>query len=114
MYNVEELLRDKKKFYFVSKELFRVVDTDDSGFISEDEMWVVMCSLADDFGYKRPTLTECQEICEMVDANKTGIIEFPEFRKLILKIFKAVYEARIQQEEEQRRREDMYDKDDYV
>ena len=67
-----------------------------------------------DFGYKRPTLTECQEICEMVDANKTGIIEFPEFRKLILKIFKAVYEARIQQEEEQRRREDMYDKDDYV
>ena len=92
MYNVEELLRDKKKFYFISKELFRVVDTDDSGFISEDEMWVVMCSLADDFGYKRPTLNESQEICEMVDVNKTGIIEFQEFRKLLLKIFKAVYE----------------------
>ena len=57
MYNLEELLQDKKKFFYVSKEVFKVVDTDDSGFISEDEMWIIMCSLADDFGYKRPILS---------------------------------------------------------
>ena len=40
MYNLEELLQDKKKFFYVSKEVFKVVDTDNSGFISEDEMWI--------------------------------------------------------------------------
>lgn len=43
MYNLEELLADKKKFFYVSKEVFKVVDTDNSGFISEDEMWIIMC-----------------------------------------------------------------------
>ena len=27
MYNLEELLADKKKFFYVSKEVFKVVDT---------------------------------------------------------------------------------------
>ena len=94
MYNLEELLQDKKKFFYVSKEVFKVVDTDDSGFISEDEMWIIMCSLADDFGYKRPLLSEVKEVIEMVDLDKSGIVELSEFRKLLWKIFKAVYEAR--------------------
>ena len=67
MYNLEELLADKKKFFYVSKEVFKVVDTDDSGFISEDEMWIIMCSLADDFGYKRPILDEVKEVIEIVN-----------------------------------------------
>ena len=96
MYNLEELLQDKKKFFYVSKEVFKVVDTDDSGFISEDEMWIIMCSLADDFGYKRPILSEVKEVIEMVDLDK------------------AVYEARVKQEEEKRRKEEKFNADDYV
>ena len=82
MYNLEELLADKKKFFYVSKEVFKVVDTDDSGFISEDEMWIIMCSLADDFGYKRPVLDEVKEVIGIVDLDKSGIVELSEFRKL--------------------------------
>ena len=114
MYNLEELLQDKKKFFYVSKEVFKVVDTDDSGFISEDEMWIIMCSLADDFGYKRPILSEVKEVIEMVDLDKSGIVELSEFRKLLWKIFKAVYEARVKQEEEKRRKEEKFNADDYV
>ena len=114
MYNLEELLQDKKKFFYVSKEVFKVVDTDNSGFISEDEMWIIMCSLADDFGYKRPILSEVKEVIEMVYLDKSGIVELSEFLKLLWKIFKAVYEARVKQEEEKRRKEEKFNADDYV
>ena len=103
MYSVEELMKDKKKFYYVAKTVFNVIDTDDSGKISEDELWLVVCSLADDFGYQRPTLHEVTEILELIDSDTSGVIEFPEFRKLLGKIFKAAYEARIQQEEEMKK-----------
>ena len=93
MYNVQELLLDNKKLFLITKQLFQAVDTDGSGLISEDELWAIMCSLADDFGYKRPTLNETLEIMNIVDMNKSGVIEFEEFRKLIKKIFKAVYEG---------------------
>jgi Ca2+-binding EF-hand superfamily protein len=92
MHNVSELLQDSKKLYLVTKELFEAVDTDGSGKISEIELWGVICSLADDFGYKRPSKDETVEIMQIVDIDKSGVIEFPEFRKLIKKIFKAVYE----------------------
>ena len=42
----------------------------------------------------------------MVDLDKSGIVELSEFRKLLWKIFKAVYEARVKQEEEKRRKEE--------
>ena len=103
MYNVEELLRDKKKFYYVAKDVFNVVDSDGSGMISEDELWVVLCSLSDDFGYKRPTLSETQQILDLVDVDKSGLIEFSEFRKLLGKVFKAVFESRAEQEERLRK-----------
>ena len=93
MYNVQELLLDNKKLFLITKQLFQAVDTDGSGLISEDELWAIMCSLADDFGFKRPTLNETLEIMNIVDMNKSGVIEFEEFRKLIKKIFKAVYEG---------------------
>ena len=102
MYSVEELMKDKKKFYYVAKTVFKVIDTDDSGKISEDELWLVVCSLADDFGYQRPTFHEVTEILRLIDSDTSGVIEFPEFRKLLGKIFKA-YEARIQQEEEMKK-----------
>ena len=93
MYNIQELLLDEKKLFLVTKQLFQAVDTDGSGFISEDELWAIICSLADDFGYKRPTLDETLEIMNIFDINKSGVIEFEEFRKLIKKIFKAVHEG---------------------
>ena len=105
MYNVSELLQDNKKLYLVTKQLFQAVDTDDSGKISEDELWVVVCSLADDFGYKRPTLDETMEILEIVDMDKSGVIEFGEFRKLIKKIFKAVHEGYSQYLEDKRKKD---------
>ncbi len=105
MYNVQELLQDNKRLYLVTKQLFQAVDTDDSGKISEDELWVVVCSLADDFGYKRPTLDETLEILDIVDMDKSGVIEFGEFRKLIKKIFKAVYEGYSQFLEDKRKKD---------
>ena len=93
MYNVQELLLDHKKLFLITKQLFQAVDTDDSGVISEGELWAIMCSLADDFGYKRPTFKETLDIMSIVDMNKNGTVEFEEFRKLIKKVFKAVYEG---------------------
>lgn len=102
MYNVNEVLKDQKVFYHVTKQLFEAIDSDGSGYISEDELWIIMCSLADDFDYKRPTLNETHEISEMVDVDKSGLIDLPEFRKLIRKILKAVKEGNEKTKEIQR------------
>lgn len=93
MYNIQELLLDNKKLFLITKQLFQAVDTDGSGMISEDELWAILCSLADDFGYKRPTMDETLDIMRIVDMDRSGVIEFDEFRKLIKKIFKAVQEG---------------------
>ena len=98
MYNVEELLEDKRHFYHVTKDLFRIIDTEDSGIITEQQLLIILKSLADDFGYQRPNIDDTEKICDLLIPDHKGFITLAHFRRIVQKIFKAVYENRVQQE----------------
>ncbi len=90
MYNLYEVLDDKFKLQIVAKKIFDAVDTDGSGKVSEDELHPILCSLAEDFGYERPTVTETEQILVCVDYDRSGFIDLKEFTKLLKKILKAI------------------------
>jgi Ca2+-binding EF-hand superfamily protein len=107
MYNIKEVLGSKKLLHLVSKQIFDAVDSDGSGQISEDELHTILCSLAEDFGFERPSVTETQQILEFVDIDRSGLIEIDEFRRLLKKVLKAVRDN----EEKRKKRQDEEDED---
>lgn len=90
MYNIYEVLDDKLRLQLVAKKIFEAVDTDGSGKISEDELYPILCSLAEDFGFERPVISETEKILILVDYDQSGFIDLKEFTKLLKKILKAV------------------------
>jgi len=66
--NVEELI-----------EAFRVFDVDKNGEISVDELRVVLTTLGE-----KLTPQECQEIIEIADEDRDGVISAREFVKLLM------------------------------
>lgn len=58
---------------------FRVVDADNNGAVSTEELGAVMRSLG-----QNPTATELRELIEEVDIDHSGTIDFAEFKTLML------------------------------
>lgn len=90
MYNIKELLKNKILLDVVSKKMFDAVDEDGSGRISEDELHAILGSLAEDFGFERPTVAETEEILGLVDVDRSGLIDFVEFRRFFKMVLKAI------------------------
>lgn len=90
MYNIMEVLGNRKMLNHVAKQIFEAIDTDGSGRISEDELHTILQSMAEDFGFERPTVDETERILELVDVDRSGFIDIEEFRRLLKKILKAV------------------------
>jgi len=90
MYNIKEILDNRVLLKVVAKQVFDAVDTDGSGRVSEDELHTILCSLAEDFGFERPSLTETGKILEFVDIDRSGLIDLKEFTRLLKKVLKAV------------------------
>ncbi len=90
MYNIKEILNNPLLFEVVTKKIFDAVDEDGSGRISEDELHAILGSLAQDFGLERPTVTETEEILSIVDVDRSGLIDFVEFKKFFKKVLKAI------------------------
>ena len=102
----------------IRRKLFgrRAIEYEEQGFydpkvLSFDSMYLKGSFQSEK--YFEDILDEVKEVIGIVDLNKSGIVELSEFRKLLWKIFKAVYEARIKQEEEKRRKEEKFNSDDY-
>jgi Ca2+-binding EF-hand superfamily protein len=90
MYNIYEVLENDTRLNLVAKKIFDAVDTDGSGKVSEDELHPILCSLSEDFGLERPTVTETEQILVLVDYDRSGVIDLREFTKLLRKVLEAV------------------------
>jgi hypothetical protein len=90
MYNIKELLTNPILLDVVTKKIFDAVDEDGSGRISEDELHAILGSLAEDFGFERPTVAETEEILSLIDVDRSGLIDFTEFKRFFKKVLKAI------------------------
>ena len=90
MYNIKEVLSSPKLLDLVAKQIFDAVDADGSGRISEDELHAILGSLAEDFGFERPTVAETEEILRLIDVDRSGLIDFVEFKRFFKMVLKAI------------------------
>jgi Ca2+-binding EF-hand superfamily protein len=90
MYNIKEVLKNPKLLEIVSKRIFEAVDEDGSARISEDELHTILGSLADNFGFERPTVDDTEKILNLVDLDRSGLIDLGEFTRFLKKVLKAV------------------------
>jgi Ca2+-binding EF-hand superfamily protein len=90
MYNVKEVLRNQTLFEIVADKTFDAVDTDGSGKISEDELYTILCTIATDLDYEKPTKDELNVILKKHDKDKSGVIERNEFYPLFRNILEVI------------------------
>ena len=111
MYNIQEVLSSPKLLNLVAKQIFDAVDSDGSGRISEDELHTILCSLAEDFGFERPSVAETMRILEYVDIDRSGLIDIDEFRRLLKKVLKAVRDDEENKKKKKKEEEEENDDD---
>jgi Ca2+-binding EF-hand superfamily protein len=90
MYNVKEVLKNPTLFTIVADKTFDAVDTDGSGKISEDELYIILCTIATDLDYEKPTKDELNVILKKHDKDKSGVIEREEFYPLFRNILEVI------------------------
>lgn len=87
---VKEILAKKSLFNHISKQTFDAVDADGSGEITEDELFIILCSVCQDVGFEKQTEDETKKILEHIDVDNSGSIGYKEFRKLFKKLLRVV------------------------
>ena len=89
---IKDILGNEKKFTEVAKIAFDSVDSDHSGTIDASELEKVMVQIASDMGADPPTKEDVIEVMEHLDADKSGKIDFNEFKVLIRDVLEAMLE----------------------
>lgn len=89
---IKDILNNEKKFTEVAKIAFDSVDSDHSGTIDASELEKIMVQIATDMGADPPTKEDVIEVMEHLDADKSGKIDFNEFKVLIRDVLEAMLE----------------------
>ena len=87
---IKDILSNEKKFTEVAKIAFDSVDSDHSGTIDASELEKIMVQIAGDMGADPPTKEDVIEVMEHLDADKSGKIDFNEFKVLIRDVLEAM------------------------
>lgn len=90
--SVKEILKNSKLFDKIAQQTFDAVDTDGSGLVSEDELFIILSSIANDLGYEKPTEEDTKNILKEIDVDKSGAIDFNEFKDLFRRILNIINE----------------------
>lgn len=89
---LKNILNDPKRIISIADSAFQAVDSDNSGLITEDELFIILNCISKDLGLNEPSEDEVQEILEMTDIDKSGKLDRNEFRILFKKILEAAIE----------------------
>lgn len=87
---IKDILSNESKFNEVSKVAFDSVDTDKSGQIDASELEQVMIQMATDMGADPPTKEDVMQILDHLDEDKSGKVNFDEFKVLIRNVLEAM------------------------
>ncbi len=91
--SIESIINDKKKFNFITKSSFDLVDIDKSGYIDTKELKTVLTQIANDINTQPPSEEELNAILNYLDTDNNGTIEYNEFGILMKDILEILLEA---------------------
>ena len=93
--SIKDILNDENKLNEITKTSFDIVDIDKSGTIDEFELEKILAQISSDMGADPPTREDVKDVLKYLDTDKSGKIDFEEFKVLI----KDVLESMIQSDE---------------
>jgi Ca2+-binding EF-hand superfamily protein len=86
---LKNILKDKKTLHYLADSAFESVDSDNSGFITEDELFIILNCISKELGLNEPSEDEAQQILSIMDIDRSGKLDRKEFRVLFKKILEA-------------------------
>jgi len=86
---LKEIINDEKRLNELADKAFDTVDSDNSGLLTEDELFLVLNQICEDLGLDEITVPETYEILEMTDNDKSGKLDKKEFRELFKLLLRA-------------------------
>ena len=93
MVKISEVLEDPEQIKKMTKAAFEELDTDNSGFIDEDELGILMKKVAKDCNVDAPSKEDIAKALTLVDVNKDGKISLDEFKVLVIEMLNALAAA---------------------
>ena len=88
--SIKDILNDEKKLNEITKTSFDIVDIDKSGTIDEFELEKILAQISSDMGADPPTREDVKDVLKYLDTDKSGKIEFEEFKVLIKDVLEAM------------------------
>jgi Ca2+-binding EF-hand superfamily protein len=90
MDDLRALLNDEAKFNEVAQIAFQTTDTDGSGVVERPELEKAMTQISEDIGIAVPSKEEVDEVFNALDADKSGKLDYAEFKIFVRRIFEAM------------------------
>ncbi len=90
MGKIADVLNNPAQVDKVTQAVFNQVDTDHSGYVSEDELEALMSNIASQCGIQAPTKDEVHQAMQAIDKNSDGKVSVDEFRVLVVEILRAL------------------------
>ena len=90
---IQAILKDESKLNEIAKAAFESVDSDGSGFIEEQELKIVMSSVARDIGMPEPSDSDVVEVLRELDTNRDGKVSQDEFKVLIRQVLELMLQS---------------------
>ena len=87
---VKQILASEEKLNDVARAAFDSVNTNKTGEINYSELEAVMIQVSKDLGTKPPTSEDGMEVFNHLDIDKSGKIDFSEFKVLIKDVLNAM------------------------
>ena len=84
------ILNCDEKLTFAARRAFAAVDIDKSGIIEIQELNQLIIEMASDMGEEHPSIRNLKEVLDRLDKDKSGKIEFNEFKLFIREIFQSI------------------------
>ena len=90
VYSIKDILNDENKLNEITKTSFDIVDIDKSGTIDEFELEKILAQISSDMGADPPTREDVKDVLKYLDTDKSGKIDFEEFKVLIKDVLEAM------------------------
>jgi len=88
MVKINEILNDQKAIEKIARGVFLRADADHNGYISMDELDVLIKYISAECQGPSPTSKDIEEIMKSMDTNNDGKLTFEEFLPLVSDILK--------------------------